>query len=97
MQQTQPLSKGPISGTRSQPLASTSQLNVASAASSSPRKGDTLTLVLGIFAFLTAGTALYFTWVVFKAAEQPESHWVYKIDKLGPVPKPPNTIEKPAA
>ncbi len=85
MQQTQPLSKGPVSGTRSQPLASTSQVNVAAAASSSPRKTDTWTLVLSILAFVASGTALWFTYTVWKSAELPS--WVDKMQaEKPPVP-----------
>jgi len=89
MQQTQPLSKGPVSGTRSQPLASTSQISVAAAASSSPRKSDTWAIVLSVIAFLTSGTALYFTITVWKTADWAESRpeestWVKKMQKEQP-------------
>lgn len=77
MQQTQPLAKGPVSGTRSQPLASTSQVSVAAAAAKSPRKSDTWAIVLSVFAFLTAGTALWFTYTVWKSSEEPS--WVGKM------------------
>ena len=85
MQQTQPLSKGPVSGTRSQPLASTSQVSVAAAASSSPRKADTWAIVLSVFAFLTSGTALWFTYANWKGSEEPS--WVGKMrNEQPPVP-----------
>lgn len=84
MQQTQPMLKGPASGTRSQPLASTAQ-SVASTATSSSRKSDTISIVLSVFAFLTASTALWFTYTDWKESDEPS--WVGKMkNEQPPVP-----------
>jgi hypothetical protein len=70
MQQTQPLVKGPTSGTRSQPLGATSQVSVAAPVDSSPAKADTVTLVLSVLAFLAALGAAFVSYSAYSAAEK---------------------------
>lgn len=84
MQQTQPLSKGPTSGIRSQPLSSTSQ--VVAPTSESSGKADTLTIVLSVLAFVASGAAAYFAYTVYDRGQP--AQWVT-------TPVPP--LERPAA
>jgi hypothetical protein len=68
MQQTQPLQKGPVSGTRSQPMTGGSAVTVASSPDTSPAKADTVTLVLSVLAFLAALGAAFVNYSAHSAA-----------------------------
>ncbi len=105
MQQTQPLSRGPTSGIRSQPLSSTSQV-VAAPIGVSTGKPDTLTIVLSVLVFLVAGTSAYFAYTVYDRGQlpiwvtNPEPPYADKsssVERAAPAERAPAPEEKAAA
>jgi hypothetical protein len=71
MQQTQPMQRGPVSGTRSQPLGSgtSSQVYVApTTTDSSPAESDGMSMVFGVLAMVASLAAGWFAYAIYTAS-----------------------------